>query len=64
MASTTGKNRSILAGLVAGSAPAVTETPIESGRAPDAAPARLGDRLCVNLATYIFMPELAPRAFS
>lgn len=46
MASTTGKNRSILAGLVAGSGPAVTETPTEAGReASAAAPARLGERL-------------------
>jgi ParB family transcriptional regulator, chromosome partitioning protein len=49
MASTTGKNRSILAGLVAGSGATVTETPIEAGReapaALAAAPGRLGDRL-------------------
>lgn len=41
MATTTGKNRTILAGLVGGGAPSVTETPTES-REP---PARLGDRI-------------------
>ncbi|CAN7563566.1 ParB/RepB/Spo0J family partition protein [Phenylobacterium sp. LjRoot219] len=46
MASTTGKNRSILAGLVAGSGPAVTDTPTMEGREALApAAGRLGDRL-------------------
>lgn len=41
MASTTGKNRSILAGLVSGSGTMVTDTPTDSREAP----ARLGDRI-------------------
>lgn len=46
MASTTGKNRSILAGLVAGSGALVTETPIETVReAQPPAAGRLGERL-------------------
>jgi ParB family chromosome partitioning protein len=43
--STTGKNRSILAGIMAAPPAPVTETPSEPRAAPSAAPARLGDRI-------------------